>query len=375
MHSLALANIFICVLFSSCHSFSVYSSCSGRSSHWNYGDDRAAQVKSWLYSLVTVQGGGSAQSRMFDPEAGVFTEHFAHFNDVMGKADHDEETDRRVVTVGTFIDGIPTGLTWQWRTRRMLDGFLYGEVNMEGKFTGEEIAFIYPDFLTGLRGTFVNGKLQEAYSIEVVAERCKDGMKELKIEVSSEATLIWKREEANATYIGQHPQAMDPHEKKSVYVDQSFIPRSKEGVFALRKFMPGDLISYFGGLKTFEENFLLPGMTEEEAEDAASYYYNLGLNIPAWWGYHEDIVIDTPGTWREEEEYRTTLAHKVNHKFKRNNAVFDTVHHPVLGALGCILAKSEIDVHEEVYVNYEYDLAVAPGWYRQGYQESLEEHN
>ena len=96
---------------------------------------------------------------MFDPEDGVFTEHFAHFNDVMGQADHDEETDRRVVTVATFVDGIPTGLTWQWKTRRMLDGFLYGEVNMQGKFTGEEITFIYPDFLTGLRVTFINGEL------------------------------------------------------------------------------------------------------------------------------------------------------------------------------------------------------------------------
>ena len=41
-------------------------------------------------------------------------------------------------------------------------------------------------------------------------------------------------------YIGQHPKIMDPHEKKSVYVDQSFIPRSKEGVFVVRKFLPGE---------------------------------------------------------------------------------------------------------------------------------------
>ena len=169
-------------------------------------------------------------------------------------------------------------------------------------------------------------------------------------------------------YIGQHPKIMDPHEKKSVYVDQSFIPRSKEGVFAVRKFLPGDLISYFGGLKTFEENFLLPDMTEEEEEDAASYYYNLGLNIPSWWGYPAHIVIDTPGKWREEAEYRTTLAHKVNHKFKRNNAFFQTVHHPVVGALACIVARTEIGVMDEIYVNYEYNLKVAPKWYREEYE-------
>ena len=77
----------------------------------------------------------------------------------------------------------------------------------------------------------------------------------------------------------------------------------------------------------------------------------------------------TPGKWRDETEYRTTLAHKVNHKFKRNNAFFQTVHHPVLGALGCIVAKNEIDVGAEIYVNYEYNVDVAPQWYRDGYDQ------
>ena len=216
----------------------------------------------------------------------------------------------------------------------------------------------------------MNGKLQFATAVDIIAERCLDGMKELKIEASSKSSVTWTREEANATYIGQHPQEMDPHEEKSVYVDQSFIPRSKEGVFARRRFLPGDLVSYFGGLKTFEKNFLLPEMTEEEEEDAASYYYNLGINIPAWWGYPENIVIDTPGKWRDVEDYRSTLVHKVNHKFNRNNAVFKSVHHPALGAMGCIVAKAEIDVDEEVYVNYEYDLAVAPGWYKDGHDQA-----
>ena len=289
-------------------------------------------------------------------------------NDVIEKGNYKEDTDRRVVTIGAFHGGRPNGLTWQWRSKRILDGFLYGKVNDEGKFTGDDITFIYPDFLTGLTGSFVNGVLEHATAVNIVAERCVAGIKELKFEASSEENVSWKREEANATYIGQHPKVMDPHEKKSVYVDQSFIPRSKEGVFAVRKFLPGHLISYFGGLKTFEENFLLPDMTEEEEEDAASYYYNLGLNIPSWWGYPEHIVIDTPGKWRDEAEYRTTLAHKVNHKFKRNNAFFQTVHHPVLGALGCIVANSVIDANDEIYVNYEYSLNVAPQWYKDGYE-------
>ena len=243
-------------------------------------------------------------------------------------------------------------------------------VDNEGKFTGEDITFIYPDFLTGLKGTFVNGVLEHATAVNIVAERCVAGIKELKVEASSEVTVTWKREETNSTHIGQHPKIMDPHEKKSVYVDQSFIPRAKEGLFALRKFLPGDLISYLGGIKTFEENFLLPDMTWEERKDAASYYYYLGVNTPFWWGYPDQIVIDIPGKWRDKAEYRTTLAHKVNHKFEKTNAFLETVHHPVLGALGCLVAKTKIDENAEIYIDYEYDIKAAPQWYKDGYDQA-----
>ena len=359
-------------LVSVCSGYSVHSSCTAQDPAWHYGPSVAPRLRSWVLSLVTMQGEGDTQSRLFDPQTGEFTEHFAHVNDEPEKDDDREDVKRRVVTVSRFHEGVPTGLSWQWRSKRVLDGFLYGKVNDEGRFTGDQITFIYPDFLTGLRGTFVNGVLEHATAVDIIGERCVDGIKELKLEASKDVSVTWRKEEANETYIGQHPTVMDPHEKKSVYVDKSFIPRSKEGVFAARKFLPGDLISYFGGLKTFEENFLLPDMTEEEEENAASYYYNLGLNVPAWWGYPQDLVIDTPGRWRELTSYRTTQAHKVNHKFKGANGFFQTVHHPVLGALGCIVAKAEIDVNEEVYVNYEYNLGVAPQWYRDMYEDEQE---
>ena len=111
---------------------------------------------------------------MFDTEKGDFTDPFAHVNDIIEKGDHKENTDRSVVTIGTFHGGRPYSLTWQWRSKRILDGFLYGRLLGEGKFTGDDITFIYPDFLTGLRGTFVNGVLEHATAVNIVAERCVD---------------------------------------------------------------------------------------------------------------------------------------------------------------------------------------------------------
>ena len=153
---------------------------------------------------------------MFDTEKGEFTDHFAHVNDIIEKGDYKEDTDRSVVTIGTFHGGRPSGLTWQWRSKRILDGFLYGRVHGEGKFTGDDITFIYPDFLTGLRGTFVNGVLEHATAVNIVAERCVDGLKELKLEASGEVTVKWKREEANTTCILDSTQKSWIHMKRSL---------------------------------------------------------------------------------------------------------------------------------------------------------------
>ena len=44
------------------------------------------------------------------------------------------------------------------------------------------ITFIYPYFLMGLRGTFYKGVLQTATAVDLAAERCNNGVKEVKIE-------------------------------------------------------------------------------------------------------------------------------------------------------------------------------------------------
>jgi hypothetical protein len=58
--------------------------------------------------------------------------------------------------VGRFEDGIPTGICW----RGLIGGaWLYGKVDDFGEFTGDEIAYIYPDLKTSLLGKFINGTM------------------------------------------------------------------------------------------------------------------------------------------------------------------------------------------------------------------------
>ena len=58
---------------------------------------------------------------------------------------------------GRFFRGIARGFCWKGLHG---GGYLCGFVDpVDGSFTGSDIAFIYPDFETVLRGQFKNGKV------------------------------------------------------------------------------------------------------------------------------------------------------------------------------------------------------------------------
>ena len=58
--------------------------------------------------------------------------------------------------VGRFKNGIPSGYCW----RGLIGGaWLYGLVDNNGEFTGDEIAYIYPDLKAVLLGRFINGTM------------------------------------------------------------------------------------------------------------------------------------------------------------------------------------------------------------------------
>ena len=61
-----------------------------------------------------------------------------------------------------------------------MEGFLYGKVDDSGRFTGPDILYLYPDMLTGILGTWSQGSLVEGRAVDVLAERCHHGLKELR---------------------------------------------------------------------------------------------------------------------------------------------------------------------------------------------------
>ena len=49
---------------------------------------------------------------------------------------------------------------------------------------------------------------------------------------------------------------------KSVYISSSAIAGAEEGVFARRGFLPGDLVTYFNGVRVLETQIYRENMTE-----------------------------------------------------------------------------------------------------------------
>ena len=200
-----------------------------------------------------------------------------------------------------FSNEKPLGKAWQWKSGRMLEGFLYGEVDQEGKFTGDEITFLYPDLLTGLNGKFVDGEVQEARAVDILAERCRGGIKEIQLSLSTRDNTVWRLADTE-TLLRSFARSVEPHERKSVYIGKSLVAGDTavtgQGIFARRLFLPGDLVSYFSGVKTTEVEMFHDNMTDQEHYEASRYYFGLYDHAPRMWGVQRDVVIDIPTEYR-----------------------------------------------------------------------------
>ena len=162
---------------------------------------------------------------------------------------------------------------------------------------------------------------------------------------------------------------IDPFERKSVFVDTSTVEGANEGLFAKRHFRPGDLVSYFSGQRTLQDLILHDNMTVSEMSEAGSYYFNLWNNCVGWWKCTKDVMLEIPHHYRSYLNFRRTLGHKANHKFEENNVFYETLFHPALGPIPCLVADKEIHPGDEIFSDYMYELETADNWYRQQYYE------
>ena len=109
---------------------------------------------------------------------------------------------------------------------------------------GENIAFIYPDFETVLLGNFQNGVMIAAKPTKILAERCKNGIKELKFAQPKENAPTFIYEKPTHLRPGDQPTVADPFESKRIYIGKGVM---QDGLFAKKDIRNGELICYLSG--------------------------------------------------------------------------------------------------------------------------------
>ena len=125
---------------------------------------------------------------------------------------------------------------------------MHGKFNEEGKATGNDLAFIYPDMETALVGIYEDFVMKSAHEAEVIDATCdQDGLIIISRFLNMSGPEFYYEAPTKESYGAGPHGVIDPYERKSVRVDQSSIPQSGEGAFATKDFPAQKCICYYSG--------------------------------------------------------------------------------------------------------------------------------
>ena len=256
------------------------------------------------------------------------------------------DCDGDLVSSGSYIDSVRTG-RW-FEVVDSYGAFLLGTVSSDGEWTGDGIAYVYPDKRTALFGNFKGGVLFEA--VEGTCEGQSIDMYSVQPgldEVNQTMCL------STHDKICDHPLKPDPYEAHTAFVAKSSIPDAGEGLFAKRPLHAGELVAYYNGVRL--SHAIVDGRAWSENGNCISL--------------DEEVVIDVPEVFSNTSVYCATLGHKANHSFAPNSC-YAPCYHPLYGDIKCIHTIKPVDADEEITVHYDYhhqsDNAAdesAPDWY------------
>ena len=99
---------------------------------------------------------------------------------------------------------------------------------------------------TVLVGQFKDGVMIEARPTNIIAERCNDGMKEIKISMPIYDAPTLKYRRTTRLDIGDQPTVMDPLEKRFIYINET--ERGDDGLFAKKDIGPDQVVAYYSGI-------------------------------------------------------------------------------------------------------------------------------
>ena len=125
---------------------------------------------------------------------------------------------------------------------------MHGKFNEEGKATGNDLAFIYPDMETALVGKYENFVMKSAHEAEVIDATCdQDGLVIISKYTNMSGPELYYEAPTNESFGAGPYGVIDPYERKSVQIMQSSVQQAGEGVFASKDFPADCCTCYYSG--------------------------------------------------------------------------------------------------------------------------------
>ena len=115
------------------------------------------------------------------------------------------------------------------------------QVDEAGEFTGDDIAYLYPDLELALLGSFSRGLLVSGREVDVAAHRRVDGG--MNLECSPPRGPRFRYRPPDRDSFGDQPGERDPLDKKYLYLAPSRdLPLAGEGAWAARDVAAGTTV-------------------------------------------------------------------------------------------------------------------------------------
>ena len=270
-----------------------------------------------------------------------------------------------------FKNGRPQGHVW---LATLGGGFLYGELNEELEFTGDDLAWIYPDFKHAIVGRFKDRVLESGRVAKIVSESCNQfGVKVLQFS-NPEGPELFYNPPTNSSF-GGVPGFQDPYEEEAVLIAESGIPNSGKGLFANRFMEKGTLASIYTGyryltkdeIETYRDRYMgNVSLSDDDRRRALKYSINLGstgasMHIPIELTNGPELDLPTFGAM-------------VNCGFEPN-CNFHVLEHPIWGTIEGVFTMRDVAKGEELLVDYGYSPLEFPYdylWYHKAKKEFME---
>ena len=267
--------------------------------------------------------------------------------------------------LGRFKNGKLEGNFWLGLLGK---GYLHGQVDSEGQITGDDIAYIYPDGTTALKGRFEKKFMKAARNVDVVKYGCDENGMLVVTEFTqplSEHVFNYSPPTNESFGGGDLPLSVrDPYEVKTVRLAPSKIPNSGEGVFLVRNVPAYQFAALYSMFfyQVPEQSDLYHKACTHNTSKSHNYRrlckkYSLGVS--SYQG-----LIDLPPEF--DVNPLPNLGGKVNHHFRLNNSAFIEIEHPRYGLMQSLTPTVDVKAGQELFAHYGYKSKEFPAdfeWY------------